>query len=209
MDALTATTANLSLSSSASAAPSPSFRLHVLDLSSTTEDASIELSTAAANYLTLEWSEQDAAEQITVSAVKQRIFALKQQCEAPASAASASANPAAALATSSLELEHMRLVFLTQRVPPPSAADAVASTSSAATEKPPAAATCRPLTDLGDGKLLAEYGVASHSWLLLKRKFTRSPQQQPQEEQEENGEEEEYEQEEEEAQEHEHAHCSE
>jgi len=68
---------------------------------------------------------------------------------------------------SPLDVAAMRLVYLTQRVP---GADA----------RPPAvASSCRPLTDLlmDSKQLYRDYGVATHSWLLLKRKYVAPRQQ--------------------------------
>ena len=48
------------------------------------------------------------------------------------------------------------------------------------------ASQCRPLTDLGvESKTLFDYGVSSHSWLLLKRKFVRERSADEEEEEEE------------------------
>lgn len=238
MDELTDQTAELSLQSNAagaavaassSALESFSFQLHVLDLSGTSDDAAIELSISVPNYFRLEWRDASAAEELSVLAVKQRIYAhrrsttradenAKAVVETSAASASIAANSTSATALAALssletstlqpasaavdseplDLTQMRLVFLTQRVPPVASGTAVSSSSSSSSGVASAqasavpSASCRPLTDLGsDSKLLCDYGVATHSWLLLKRKFI--PNVQPQESHEEEEEEEDWE----------------
>jgi hypothetical protein len=188
------------------------FVLHVLNLSGQTEDASIELRTDADNYLRFEWKLDQSssgasapsaattnASTLTVDELKRTIVQRLQTLAAAAAADVAPDLPSHPV----IELAAVRLVYLTQRVPASDSSSAAAASSSATC--PPTSA-CRPLTDLlTDSRLLVDpssgYGVSSHSWLLLKRKFlVQQPQQQQQQQQEdeEDGEDEAYEDEQEE-----------
>jgi len=177
-DAAVVATAPSSVAVAAHRASSlPPFVLHVLDLSGTTEDASIELSTAASNYMPLQWETLEAAQALTVQAVKQRVAAMRQRSSTEQEQTAEAVTSVPALAGEDLPLNSMRLVFLTQRVAE-AASSAGAAADGATALLPPS--SCRPLTDLSvDARLLCEYGVASHSWLLLKRKRVQAaaPQQ--------------------------------
>jgi hypothetical protein len=193
--------ASSSASSSSAAAVAASeadtFVLHVLNLSGQMEDASIELRTDAENYLRFEWKLNQSsssasapstattdASTLTVGELKRAIVQRLQTLAAAAAADVAPDLPSHPV----IELAAVRLVYLTQRVPASDNSNAAAASSSAAGLQTSA---CRPLTDLmTDSKLLVDsssgYGVSSHSWLLLKRKFIlQQPLQQEDEEDEE------------------------
>ena len=216
MDALTQQTDALSLTAAAATAagdaspssPAVAFLLHVLDMSSVTEDAPIELREDAPNYIALRWSEQEVAEAnannsssgsssgsgdgLTIAQVKHelaraRYIAAQDQKEEQVAAGADVAAASEKKVTAPLHLDDMRLVYLTQR-----AVSASSSGSSNGSSGSAALSTCRPLTDLSARSSLQQLGVASGSWILLKRRFVPTRNVEEEEEEEEEYEDEQY-----------------
>lgn len=216
--AAASSSSSTSVSESAPVPAAAAFVLHVVDQSGAPSDAPIELVEGAASHIgPLCWDRADGS--VTVAQVKQAIaekVASRSSSAAGSDAAAASA-PAAETAEAAapplppLAVDHMRLVYLCQRVSLLSRAcpvcrwqlyackmGEVAQSSHSLwmlrrplSQGAPAsvpASQCRPLTDLGvESKTLFDYGVSSHSWLLLKRKFVRERSADEEEEEDDGG----------------------